>query len=461
MAGGCVLVLDVGKTNAKLSVWTREGRCLAAASRPNADVNASGFRTLDVEGVHAWLKASLAQFAREHHIDAIVPIAHGGAAAIIADGQLAARPMSYETPLPRSERYDAARDRFADTGSPRLPNGLNLGAQLYRLGMLSPALLQGDALIVTYPQYWAWLLSGVAASEVSSLGCHTDLWRPRERRFSDLAETFGWARRFAPLRRADEVLGTVNAEWAGATGLSRECVVYCGAHDSNAAFYGVRAHPDLAGRDVTILSTGTWFVAMRAPKGASLASADLNEARDALLNVGVDGAVIPSARFMGGREMEALVGAEETQMHAPQHLEDVLARGAMIMPTFAPGVGPFPRGAGAWVGEEVDGPARRAAAGVYIALVADASLSLIGAREAVVVEGRFADDTSFLRMLAALRRDCDVYALRGGEGIGYGALRLVDPDFNPNISLTRIAPIEVDVSSYAARWRGLAAERAA
>jgi L-fuculokinase len=29
-----------------------------------------------------------------------------------------------------------------------------------------------------YPQYWAWRLCGAAASEATSLGCHTDLWHP-------------------------------------------------------------------------------------------------------------------------------------------------------------------------------------------------------------------------------------------------------------------------------------------
>lgn len=29
-----------------------------------------------------------------------------------------------------------------------------------------------------YPQYWALRLTGIAANEVTSLGCHTDLWNP-------------------------------------------------------------------------------------------------------------------------------------------------------------------------------------------------------------------------------------------------------------------------------------------
>jgi sugar (pentulose or hexulose) kinase len=34
--------------------------------------------------------------------------------------------------------------------------------------------------ILLYPQYWSWRLSGVMATEVTSLGTHTDLWRPHD-----------------------------------------------------------------------------------------------------------------------------------------------------------------------------------------------------------------------------------------------------------------------------------------
>ena len=35
-----------------------------------------------------------------------------------------------------------------------------------------------------YPQYWAYRLTGVLANEVTSLGCHTDLWDYRAGDFS-------------------------------------------------------------------------------------------------------------------------------------------------------------------------------------------------------------------------------------------------------------------------------------
>ena len=109
--------------------------------------------------------------------------------------------MDYENPIPADERrrYDAQRDQFSTTGSPALPDGLNLGAQLHHLETIHPGSLD-HAEIMLWPQYWAWLLSGVAASEVTSLGCHTDLWLPIEQRPSNLANVRGWDKKLPPLR---------------------------------------------------------------------------------------------------------------------------------------------------------------------------------------------------------------------------------------------------------------------
>src|SRR5690349_21055394 len=133
MSEGCIAVLDVGKTNAKLSLWTRDGRRLASVSRANAeDRDVGEYLALDAEGVASWAAETLRGFANQAPITAIVPIAHGASAAVISKGKLAAPPMSYETALPHDPAYERARDPFAATGSPRLPNGLNLAAQLRR-----------------------------------------------------------------------------------------------------------------------------------------------------------------------------------------------------------------------------------------------------------------------------------------------------------------------------------------
>ena len=115
------------------------------------------------------------------------------------------------------------------------------------------------AAIIPYPQYWAFLLSGVAASEATSIGCHTDLWNPAARTWSSLVDRMGWQDRMPATRPAGDRLGPVLPALAAALGLEPGLPVLCGIHDSNASLY-----PHLVSRSApfSVVSTGTWVVVL-------------------------------------------------------------------------------------------------------------------------------------------------------------------------------------------------------
>jgi sugar (pentulose or hexulose) kinase len=460
MANGWTVVLDVGKTLAKISVWDEQGKCIANRSRPNRHPTVGGGLTLDASGIEPWLEITLKEFAALGPVGAIIPVAHGAGAAIIRNGRLQCAPIDYEWPGSSLDRaaYNKQRDPFSLTGSPALPAGLNLGMQLHWLESLRSSNFHSGT-IVPWAQYWSWLLSGVAASELSSLGCHTDLWRPYERRPSDLAERRGWAARLAPIRPAGEVLGTLTAEWAKRTGLSAKVEVYCGLHDSNAALLAARNHAELQGRDTTVLSTGTWFIAMRTPTKGTSDIPKLSETRDCLVNVDVTGAPVPSSRFMGGRELEIILGSQGPPIDADlaakiqrNHAVDAVERGEMILPSPIRGVGPFPN-VPKHSAQAASDLSQTAVAHLYAALVADVSLDLIGSRDTLLIDGRFSQAPIFVQALARLRPDSSVLVSSDENGVAHGALHLVQRFRRESTRLLRIDPLPVDMSKYRARWR--------
>lgn len=459
MHTGCVIVFDLGKTLSKLSLCSSSGQLIEQRSRPNKSLQIGGRRYLDSDGIESWAAETLRVFSRLADVVAIVPVGHGAAAAIVRDGRLGGAIPDYEDALPAelNAAYDLQRDSFALSGSPRLPQGLNLGAQLFRLEHEQPDLLTGDACILPWPQYWAWRFCGVMSSEVTSLGCHSDLWQPESQRPSNLAQRRGWAARFAPLRRADEPLGILLPEWCGRTALPATVKVYCGLHDSNAALLAARGFAEISGREATVLSTGTWFVAMRTLAADAVTDlAALPEQRDCLVNVDVAGRAIPSARFMGGREIETLGGLDPNC--APQAaLAALLANGTQLLPSWASGVGPYPRARGHWHAEPPIPGLRSAAVGLYAALMSDTLLELIGTRERVLIEGRFARDRTFITALATLRKDLEILVHDEDEGgVTYGALRLVTPQLPPPGTLQRIAALDIDLAAYQAHWKHVA-----
>jgi hypothetical protein len=91
--------------------------------------------------------------------------------------------------------------------------------------------------------------------------------------------------------------------------------------------------------------------------------------------------------------------------------------------------------------------------------MADTSLNLIGSQERLVIEGRFAADTVFARALAALRPNQTIYRSQIIDNVPLGALQLVDDRLPPQSALTQVAPLDSDLSGYAAQWRAMANER--
>ncbi len=466
MAGGWTIVLDVGKTFSKASLWDEHGVCRGQRSHVNQSLDVGEYQALDAVGIEQWLETALAQFAALGPVAAIIPVAHGAAAAVIRNGRLHCAPIDYEWTGVAADRaaYQSQRDPFIATGSPALPAGLNLGAQFHWLDSRRSGDLRG--LIVPWAQYWAWLLCGVAACEISSLGCHTDLWRPYEHAPSDLAVRRGWAARLAPMAAADAVLGTLTPEWVARTGLSDAVKISCGLHDSNAALLGARSRPEIAGHDVTVLSTGTWFVAMRSPlKTDPSVLAHLPESRDCLVNVDVAGLPVPSSRFMGGREIELLAGPEAQRSQASgtdAALPDCMLLdcalkavecGAMILPSSVSGVGPFPHAKLRWVGARQDQADATARAQLYAALMADVSLDLIGSADTLVIDGRFARAAVFVQSLAGLRPAAKVLVGCDEHGVARGALRLVNGRASEVEALKPVSPLPADLKQYRARWR--------
>lgn len=447
-----IAVLDIGKTNAKvLVVDLATGAEEVLARTPNAVVRNGPYPHHDLEMLWGFVLSGL-RLAAGRGVDAVSITTHGAACVLVdGDGGLALPMLDYEHDGPDrlAAEYDAVRPGFAETGSPRLPVGLNLGAQVFWLSRAFPAEFARVRHVLTLPQYWAFRLSGVAASEATSLGCHTDLWNPWEGRFSSLVSRMGWQRVFPPVRKAAEVLGPLLPSVAEATGLAPGTPVLCGIHDSNASLV-----PHLGKAPCGVLSTGTWMIVM-ALGGRAV---ELDASRDVLVNVNAQGEPVPTARFMGGREMEEIMGGRIMEP-APEDLRAVLEGQVMALPSLHPDTGPFPGKRFGWIGGEPEGGARMAAASFYAALMGAECLDLVGAEGPVIVEGAFGGNLPFLRMLATATGRV-VKGSGQGAGTGLGAALLAGPLAVKAAQAVEVRPErEALWTGYVGAWREAVARR--
>lgn len=454
---GNVAVFDVGKTNAKLVVFdTTSGRELVSHRTTNRVIGDGPYPHYDTDALWSFLIASLTAVASTPGFDAISVTTHGAAAALLdAEGELALPVLDYEHDYAHAikDDYDRIRPDFAETFSPRLSMGLNLGAQLHYQKTAFPDEFARVRTIVTYAQYWSGRLTGRFASEVTSLGCHTDLWDPARGQFSTLVDTLDLAGLIAPVSPAFQALGPLLAPLVAEIGHSagREIPVHCGIHDSNASLL-----PHLIGRDppFSVVSTGTWVISFGV--GGDLTR--LDPARDTLANVDAYGRPVPSARFMGGREYEMLtsgmVGVQDGADDAAL-VHAVLARGMMLLPSVMPGCGPFPAMTAQWVcGDGASAAERHVAISLYLALMTQESLRLLEAGGPILVEGPFATNRLYLSALSAFTGRI-VHALEGSTGTSLGAALLAGggvPSTSKDAAPVPPLGDQADMDAYRTLW---------
>lgn len=445
-----IAVIDIGKTNAKVALVDLDRfEETAVRKTANAVVAEGLYPHFDVERLWRFIAESLAALNAETPIEAICVTTHGATAVLIdKNGDLALPLLDYEHTGPDmlAADYDKVRPPFAETGAARLPMGLNIGAQIYWQEQTFPDQFAGVAGILTYAQYWSYRLSGILSTELTSLGCHTDLWNPYSADFSTMVDARGWRPLFAPVRRASDILGGLTSQAAKDTGLPEGLPVYCGIHDSNASLL---PHVLTRAAPFSVVSTGTWVVMMA--MGAR--KVVLDEARDTLINVNALGDPVPSARFMGGRAFSMLI--PDPAVTVSEEIEaEVAAAEWMLLPSVPEGSGPFPHARAGWTCDEASltGPQRLAAVSFHLAMMTASSLDLIGAQGEIVVEGPFAANPAYLRMLKAATGRPVLIGSQSATGTSLGAACLADASRAQAHTVAFKGSIPDAYVRYAASW---------
>jgi len=453
-----VLVFDIGKTHVKVTLLDMTGVQLYQNRTSNKVRDTYPYASHDINHIWTWFIAELSKLAGQYHITSISIATHGATAALVGSktGELLLPIMDYEFksyPVDLPD-YASLRPPFDMTGSPEFPAGLNLGRQLHwQCQILSADLIKSAALLL-YPQYWAWRLTGILSSEVTSLGCHTDLWNVKTNSPSPLLETLGLQNALPPMSKAWEPLGKVALEIAAETGLNSDCLVYPGVHDSNAGYLPMLRRP----KDLrpTVISSGTWTIIMD-----SQAKVDgLDSAKDMLVNIDAEGSALITARYMGGREFGLICERFNTDIattFTDEDIQTIIESNTLILPSFCQGTGPYPDKVGRVVFEngpiEING---KAAATLYSALMVTDILKRLSPDSVsdILVEGSFASNSVLCGLIAALNPKRKLRIQNRGNGVTEGCFLITqwNSDFELAGNREVIPYSPENLSRYARNW---------
>lgn len=444
MKPSAVAVLDVGKTNKKVSLYDRQFKVLAEERTTVEPKEVDGLEIEDTDTLLDWFRSALRKLSEDAEIRAIAITTHGATVALLnEDGKLAHPVISYTAAKGadvQEEFYDAFGDRASLHKSACAPDVgfANVGKVLYYVKTRLPEVWANCRHALFYTSYLGYELTGNMGIEPTYLGNHSYLWNFAEKTWSPVARELG-ADKLFPEKLASpwDCLGPVKAELAAECGIPEDCKVTFGIHDSNANFLPYLAQ---GYANFMLNSTGTWCVLMRTSETLSLTDEEI-EAK-VFFNLDAIGRPVRTCIFPAGMEYDTFKGFTtlDDQCNVDTVRGVVESKDLFVVPGVMPGASAFPGAAPRVVhGDTVYpldnlqdqggapltslGQAYYAALNLSLAFATRKMLASCGAekRTTVFIEGGFAKNQSYCAILATLCPEQTFALTNVKEGTSFGA----------------------------------------
>jgi sugar (pentulose or hexulose) kinase len=303
MATPVIAIIDVGKTNKKLFLFDENYKIvLERSSRFVETTDEDGFPCENIESLRLTVFDSLFEVFRKKEFDIkAVNFSTYGASFVYLDedGRAVAPLYNYLKPYPEVlqkkfyETYGGEEAFSNATASPVLGN-LNSGMQLYRIKYEKPELFNRIKYALHLPQYLSFLISGNFYTDITSIGCHTNLWDFQKNDYHEWVYKEGIAEKLPPIVSSEKVYPAVFPGINYTVGV--------GLHDSSAALipYLVNFHEPFV-----LISTGTWCITLNPFNQSPLTLDELKN--DCLSYLSYQGKPVKASRLFAGNDHEEQV----------------------------------------------------------------------------------------------------------------------------------------------------------
>lgn len=476
MAARFIAVVDIGKTNKKVVVFDERLKAVDSAYCGFEEKIDGELHVEDLERMSDWVLDQLAVFARTYPIAAVSVTTHGATIVCIdRSGRLALPPVAYTTEP--SEEFD--REFYSVCGEPaQLQRStataafgrlINAAKTIFYVKKRYPGEFANVDTILNMPQYFGYLLTGARGAEPTYVGCHTYLLDFASRTYSSVADRLGVRDKLPPLApHSWDVLGKVSESASRRTGLSRDCVVTMGIHDSNSSLlpYLVKGH-----RDFVLNSTGTWCVAMHPTAKVQFNDDEIGKL--VFYNLDAFFQPVKTSIFMGGQEFETWRGVfgplcgrnDYPGLDLELCRRIVEQKKLFILPSVVRGTGLFPDssprvvdGDQEYALDEVRGGARvpaflrkfeTASAVLNLSLVAQTTVAMgmagFGGAGSVFTEGGFRRNDTYNALLSAMYPSGRVATTKLDEATAFGAAILARAALGGTTPESTSSLFEIDI----------------
>ena len=468
------LIADIGKTNKKLLLVDEHLRTIDEKKIKFELINNQELHWENSEGLLNWMLRQLSEWSQNYNVTHLAISAHGATMGLVdSNGEDVLGVLSYTSDVPDKllrqfdEEVIGDMDLHIMSSSPNM-GIINLIRQIYVLENLFPEYWEKVENIMPYNSFLAYRLCRQMSCEMSYMGNHSGLWNHHYQHWNIIAQERGYAKLFSSFSNAWDVLGTLSPELKSQHNIRGNVQILTGLHDSNAALlpYLIKDIPN-----ITLLSTGTWCLAMATKSNLDLSQKDLD--MGAYHNIDIFGNPFKTIGFTGGHEYavwKKRIGSNiQASLSSVQKVLDDQnvfifpgIMGGTVFPGLPAGISingnfiPHKDIDGEWDAISQIVPLESLDAALNISLVIQAGIALQGAArqlQNVVVEGGFINNQLFLSLLKSLLPDSQIMTSNLNEASAYGAAcaaLAASRDTSPmncghaiDIPLTPIAPSPV------------------
>ncbi|PST82879.1 carbohydrate kinase [Pedobacter yulinensis] len=431
-----VAIFDVGKTNKKLLLFDEDYQLVyERAARFLEVTDEDGDACENLDGLRLSVFDSLREIGKLNEFTVkAVNFSTYGASFVYTDNE--GRPLTplynYLKPYPEKlkerfyEQYGGQAAFATATASPVL-GSLNSGMQLYRLKHERPEVFEKVAYALHLPQYMSFLLTGIPCSDLTSIGCHTNLWDFAAASYHPWVAKEGIREKLAPIVPADEVYPAV---FPG-SGLK----VGTGLHDSSSALIPYLINFQ---EPFVLISTGTWCITLNPFDHSPLSAGDLEQ--DCLCYLQYKGKPVKAARLFAGyqheQELKRLAGFFAQPAAKYRHLRfdpQVLGRLEERFRFRLAGRQPVePLFTGQEPGRFSDDAEAYHALMIDIALQQEQSTRLVLKTPVrrIFVDGGFGKNDVYMNLISLLFPGQEVYAASMAQATAMGAAVCIHPHWN-------------------------------
>lgn len=296
-----IAIFDVGKTNKKLLLFNEQYQVVYENSTQlDETLDEDGFACEDVQALTQWTKDSFEKIGKEKKFKIkAVNFSAYGASFVYLDEKLNVIPPLYNYLKPYSlelqnkfyKDYGGGTVVATETASPVLGN-LNSGMQLYRLRYEQNEKFKKIKWALHLPEYLSYVFSSSLHSQITSIGCHTNLWNFQKHNYHQ------WVMQEEIQSKLPRIIGC--NEVAGQ--YINSLPVGVGLHDSSSALIPYQASFQ---EPFILLSTGTWCVSLNPFNQSQLTEEELNH--DCLFYLSFDGKPVKASRLFAGHEHDQQV----------------------------------------------------------------------------------------------------------------------------------------------------------